>query len=177
MSANPDTRSILLCYDGSEDAATAIEQAAAIFSDRYAVSVCFWQPFAQVAKRFAISLLEVVQEASSVNEREEAFAKQVADEGAAIATRAGLSCVGLAVEVSRPIDEAIIAYADEIDAPVIVLGARGRSAVGSMLLGDVAHDVVQRSTRAVLLVPSGPLSGRRRTELGAVERDATEREA
>jgi nucleotide-binding universal stress UspA family protein len=174
---SPDTRSILLCYDGSEDAATAIEQAAAIFSDRYAVSVCFWQPFAQVAKRFAISLLEVVQEASSVNEREEAFAKQVADEGAAIATRAGLSCVGLAVEVSKPIDEAIIAYADEIDAPVIVLGARGRSAVGSMLLGDVAHDVVQRSTRAVLLVPSGPLSGRRRTELGAGERDATEREA
>jgi nucleotide-binding universal stress UspA family protein len=171
-----DSRSILLCYDGSEDAATAIEQAAALFSDRYAVSVCFWQPFAQVAKRFAISLLEVVQEASSVNEREGAFAQQIAEEGAAIATRAGLSCVGLAVEVSKPIDEAIIAYADEIDAPVIVLGARGRSAVGSMLLGDVAHDVVQRSTRAVLLVPSGPLSGRRRTELGADEQRAGERE-
>jgi hypothetical protein len=35
-----------------------------------------------------------------------------------------------------------------------------------MLLGDVAHDVVQRSTRAVLRVPSASLSGRRRTELG-----------
>jgi nucleotide-binding universal stress UspA family protein len=160
-------RSILLCYDGSDDAATAIEQAAALFPGRYAVSVCFWQPFAQVAKRFAISLLEVVQEASSVNEREAALAQQLAEAGAEIAVRFGLSCVGLAVEVSKPIDEAIIAYADEIDAPVIVLGARGRSAVGSMLLGDVAHDVVQRSTRAVLLVPSGPLSGRRRSELGS----------
>jgi hypothetical protein len=36
-----------------------------------------------------------------------------------------------------------------------------------MLLGDVAHDVVQRSTRPVLLVPSARLSTRRREELGS----------
>jgi nucleotide-binding universal stress UspA family protein len=168
---------ILLCYDGSDDAGTAIEVAGSLFPGRETVSVCFWQPFAQVAKRFAIDLLEIVQEAESVNGRESVLAQEIADAGAAIATRAGLASTGKAVEVSKPIDEAIIAYADEIDAPVIVLGARGRSAVGSMLLGDVAHDVVQRSTRAVLLVPSGALSGRRRTELGAGERDATEREA
>ena len=70
-----------------------------------------------------------------------------------------------AIEVSRPIDEAIIAYAEEVDAPMIVLGSRGRSGIGSMLLGDVAHDVVQRSTRMVVLVPSPGLSGRRRAEL------------
>jgi nucleotide-binding universal stress UspA family protein len=156
---------VLLCYDGSDDAGTAIDLAGTMFPGRETVSVCFWQPFAQVAKRFAINLLEVVQEAESVNGRESALAQQIAEAGAEIATRAGLVSTGKAVEVSKPIDEAIIAYADEIDAPVIVLGARGRSAVGSMLLGDVAHDVVQRSTRAVLLVPSVPLSGRRRTDL------------
>ena len=72
---------------------------------------------------------------------------------------------GRAIEVSRPIDEAIIAYAEEVDAPMIVLGSRGRSGIGSMLLGDVAQDVVQRSTRMVVLVPSPRLSGRRRAEL------------
>ncbi|HEY1480425.1 MAG TPA: universal stress protein [Gaiellales bacterium] len=162
-----DGRAILLCYDGSDDAGTAIETAAALFPGRQAVAVCFWQPFAQVAKRFAVSLLEVVQEASSVNGREAALAQQMADAGAEIANRAGMPCTGVAVEVTKPIDEAIIAYADEIDAAVTVLGARGRSAIGSMLLGDVAHDVVQRSTRAVLLVPSPGLSGRRRSELGS----------
>ena len=55
---------------------------------------------------------------------------------------------------------------------MIVLGARGRSAMGSMLLGDVSHDVVQRTTRAVLVVPSLPLSGRRRSDLGAGTRDS-----
>jgi nucleotide-binding universal stress UspA family protein len=159
---------ILLGYDGSDDAAAAIEAAAPLFAGRRALVVCFWQPFAEVAKRFAVSLLEVVQEAASVNELEAALARELAAPGAEIARRDGLLADGIAVEVSKPIDEAIIAYADERDVRVIVMGARGRSSVGSMLLGDVAHDVVQRSSRPVLLVPSARLSGRRREELGEI---------
>jgi nucleotide-binding universal stress UspA family protein len=166
VSGLTETGPVLLCYDGSDDAGTAIEAAAALLPGREAIAVCFWQPFAQVAKRFAVSLLEVVQEAASVNGRENDLARQIADAGSEIAVRAGMRCTGLAVEVNRPVDEAIIAYADEIDAPLIVLGARGRSGIGSMLLGDVSHDVVQRSTRTVMLVPSAALSGRRRSELG-----------
>jgi nucleotide-binding universal stress UspA family protein len=156
---------ILFCFDGSDDAAAAIEVAAPLFADRAAVVVCFWQPFGQVGKRFAVSLLEVVQEAESVNEREASLARRLAAAGAAIAHDAGLEAEGIAVEVSTPLAQAIITHADQIDAPVIVLGARGRSGVGSMLLGDVARDVVQRSTRPVLVVPSAGLSGRRRAEL------------
>jgi nucleotide-binding universal stress UspA family protein len=168
---------ILLCYDGSDDAAAAIVEAAPLFAGREAVVVCFWQPFAQVAKRFAVSLLEVVQEAPSVNEREAQLAQQLADEAATIATQAGLPAKGRAIEVSKPIDEAIIAYADEIDSPLIVIGSRGRSGIGSMLLGDVAHDVVQRSTRPVFVVPSAPLSGRRREELAAGSHDSDSKRA
>jgi len=162
-----DEAPILLCYDGSEDAADAIRAAATQFHSRSAVVAVFYQPFAQVAKRFAISLLEVVQEPTSVNEREAELAQALAEDGAAIAVQAGFAATGHAIEVTRPIDEAIIAYAEEIDAPVIALGARGRSGIGSMLLGDVAHDVAQRATRMVLLVPSPRLSGRRRQELSS----------
>jgi nucleotide-binding universal stress UspA family protein len=158
---------IILCYDGSDDAADAIKAAAPLFAGRPAVVTSFWQPFAQVAKRFAVSLLEVVQEAPTVNAREAELAQQLADEGAAIANAAGLHAEGRAIEVSEPIDEAIIAYAEEVDAPLIVLGSRGRSGIGSMLLGDVAHDVAQRATRMVLIVPSPRLSGRRRAELAS----------
>ena len=156
---------ILLCYDGSDDAAAAIEAIAPLFPGRAAVVACFWQPFAQVAKRFAVSLLEVVQNAPDVNEREALLAQKQADNGASIAAMAGLAAEGRAIEVSRPIDEAIIAYADDVDAALIVIGSRGRSGIGSMLLGDVAHDVLQRSTRMVVVVPSPRLSGRRRAEL------------
>ena len=80
---------ILLCFDGSDDAAAAIEAVAPLFIGRRALVVCFWQPFAEVAKRFAVSLLEVVQEAASVNEREAALAQEIAAAGAEIARRGG----------------------------------------------------------------------------------------
>jgi nucleotide-binding universal stress UspA family protein len=156
---------ILLCYDGSDDSAAAIEAVGPHFAGREAVVACFWQPFAQVAKRFAVSLLEVVQDPPDINAREGDLAQRLAEQGAAVARAAGIPAQGRAIEVSKPIDEAIITYAEEIDAPMIVLGSRGRSGIGSMLLGDVAHDVVQRSTRMVLVVPSPRLSGRRRAEL------------
>ena len=106
-----------------------------------------------------------MQDPSDINEREARLAQELADQGVGIARAAGIPAEGRAIEVSRPIDEAIIAYAEEVDAPMIVLGSRGRSGIGSMLLGDVAQDVVQRSTRMVVLVPSPGLSGRRRAEL------------
>jgi|SRR5476649_2502765 nucleotide-binding universal stress UspA family protein len=163
---------ILLCYDGSDDARAAIEAAAMLLGGREAVVACFWQPFAHVARRFAISLLDLVQEPESVNAREGVLAQQLADEGAEIAASAGLRAGGRAIEVSSPIDVAIIACADELDAPLIVIGSRGRSSIGSMLLGDVAHDVVQRSNRPVFVVPSARLADRRHEEL-AVEAQGT----
>ena len=86
---------LLLCYDGSDDGRPAIEAAARLFAGREAVVACFWQPFAAVAKRFAVSLLEVVQEADDINEREAALAQQIADEGAAIARRGGFDAQGM----------------------------------------------------------------------------------
>jgi len=35
----------------------------------------------------------------------------------------------------------------------------------SLILGDVANEVVQRATRPVLVIPAGDLSERRRDEL------------
>jgi nucleotide-binding universal stress UspA family protein len=166
------TGPILLCYDGSNDAREAIGTSGSLFEGRDAVVICFWQPLAHIANRFAVNLLELVQDPAGVNEREAMLAQQLADEGAALAREGGLHAEGRAVEVSLPVDEAIIAYADELDAPLIVLGSRGRSGIASMLLGDVAHDVVQRSNRPVLLVPASPLANRRRDVL-AIEAPST----
>jgi nucleotide-binding universal stress UspA family protein len=51
----------------------------------------------------------------------------------------------------------IIAVADEADADLVVLGCRGRSSLGSVLLGSVARDVVLASSASVLTVrgPTG----------------------
>lgn len=58
----------------------------------------------------------------------------------------GLIRLGVAAEV-------ILAVADEVDASLIVMGARGTPSLAEMFLGSVSHQVVRRARRPVLVVP------------------------
>lgn len=50
--------------------------------------------------------------------------------------------------------EAILRAADQYDALTIVVGAAGRGPMAGALLGSVTYQVVHRSTRPVLVVPT-----------------------
>jgi nucleotide-binding universal stress UspA family protein len=58
--------------------------------------------------------------------------------------------------VTRPgtASDAIVAYADEVDAGLIVLGAVGARGVKRLLTGSTAKQVARRAHRPVLIVPS-----------------------
>jgi nucleotide-binding universal stress UspA family protein len=155
-------RVVLVCYDGSDDARAAIEAVADVAAGHRVVVACFWQGLANVANRYAMSLLDIIQDPASINEREQARAIRVAEDGADIARALGLSVEARAPEAQGGLDDAINEFADEIDAHLVVIGSRGRSSVSSGLLGDVSHDVVQRARRPVLVVPGRALAERRR---------------
>jgi nucleotide-binding universal stress UspA family protein len=55
------------------------------------------------------------------------------------------------VRIGRPADE-IVRRADEGGYDLIVMGARGRGAATSLLLGSVSHAVLNHSPAAVLIV-------------------------
>jgi nucleotide-binding universal stress UspA family protein len=57
------------------------------------------------------------------------------------------------VVAGQPADE-IVAYADSIDADVIVIGSRGLGTIAGALLGSVSRDVLRESRRPVVVVPS-----------------------
>jgi len=156
---------LLVCYDGSDGAKAALDAAARAFAGHEAVIACYWQPFGSSPKRFAVDIRELVQDADDVNRREEQLAQRIADEGAELARSFGLAADGCAVEIDGPIEEAILAHADEIEAAAIVLGARSRSGLRSLLIGSTSNEIIQRATRPVFLAPSARLAERRRLEL------------
>ena len=49
--------------------------------------------------------------------------------------------------------QAILEAAQRLGADLIILGSRGQTVLGEMLLGSVAHKVVMKSKVPVLLVP------------------------
>ena len=65
----------------------------------------------------------------------------------------------LEVLAGDPADE-IVAYADNHDVDLIVVGSRGRGTVASTLLGSVSHAVLHEARRPVLVVRGATLQSR-----------------
>jgi universal stress protein A len=65
----------------------------------------------------------------------------------------GIKPVGMYVRFGKPAEE-IIAFADEQNVDLIVMGTHGRTGLAHLLLGSVTERVVRTSSRPVLTVPS-----------------------
>ncbi len=144
---------MLLCYDGSDDAAHAIQRAGELFAGRSALVVSVWQRPAGLGS-FAWS----GETASTVDYAEldraaAADADRVAAEGVRIAHEAGLKAEPVAVGAAGPVWQTIVDIADRRDSATIVMGSRGLTGLRSMLLGSVSSAVVHHAQRPTLVVP------------------------
>jgi nucleotide-binding universal stress UspA family protein len=77
-------------------------------------------------------------------------------EAAQLAAEKGAD-VETALLKGRPADE-IVAYADDIDADLIVVGSRGHGSIASALIGSVSLGVLHESRRPVLIVRAAPVA-------------------
>jgi nucleotide-binding universal stress UspA family protein len=148
---------ILICYDGSAGATHAIEVAAALLGPRHAVVVDIVPPltpeesFAAVGPGVPGYAFEDTN-LMAANER--------ADQGAKIARTSGFDAESRGV-VAAPTWEGIADVADELDAPVIVMGSRGLSGGRALVEGSVSRQVAEHAGRPVLIVPPHDGHGRR----------------
>ena len=109
-----------------------------------------WSPIAAIARAYggAVDLPTYDDDALR------AAAYELAEEGARVATAAGLVATPEISEISdKGVAHAILAAGDRHDVGAIVLGARGLSKFKSFLLGSVSNSVVQNARRSVLIVP------------------------
>jgi nucleotide-binding universal stress UspA family protein len=80
------------------------------------------------------------------------------EEAARLAETHGIP-IAAEVLTGDPADE-IVAYADNHDVDLIVVGSRGRGTLASTLLGSVSHAVLQEARRPVLVVRGATLQSR-----------------
>jgi nucleotide-binding universal stress UspA family protein len=147
---------LLLCFDGSDDAATAIAQAAELLAPRRAVVLTVWEPVAtwepyDPATILTAPVSKLVSSALGIDEITAELAEEKVRQGVALARSAGFAAQGRVAQGKTW--RTICDVAGEIDAATIVLGARGLSRVGSLLLGSVSSAVLVHAKRPVLVVP------------------------
>jgi nucleotide-binding universal stress UspA family protein len=147
---------VLLCFDGSDDAAAAVAMAGEMLGTQEAVVLSVWEP-AQAwqpydpATIITAPVSRLASNALGLDEITRDLAGETVTAGVELARGAGFDArkrvaKGKAWRV-------ICDVADEIDTGLIVLGARGLSRVQSALLGSVSAAVVQHARRPVLVVP------------------------
>jgi nucleotide-binding universal stress UspA family protein len=147
---------VLLCYDGSDDAKSAVDHAGAVLKSAPAVVLTVWEPFVDVLARtgFGLSYTAPPFDNEEVDAASESAATTTAEEGATRAREAGLDAQPRVTSRNGSVADAILDVAEDLDAEAIVLGTRGLAGVKSLLLGSVSHAVLQHADRPVVVVPS-----------------------
>jgi nucleotide-binding universal stress UspA family protein len=147
---------VLLCYDGSDNAAAAIEVAGQILAPRSAVVLTVWEPVASWAPYDPATILSaplsrLASNALHLDDIMRDLAQERMERGTEVARQAAFRPEGRLRE-GKPW-RIICKVADELEAETIVVGARGLGRVESALLGSVSSAVVYHAKRPVLVVP------------------------
>jgi nucleotide-binding universal stress UspA family protein len=140
---------ILICYDGSESARSAIRGAADILGPRPATVLDVGPLFTQ-AESYAVAASAASSVEFEHEHAEEALNR--AAEGADIARAAGFTATPRGA-AAAPTWEGILDFADEVGASAIVVGSHGRTGLREFVEGSVSHEIVKHSTLPVLVVP------------------------
>lgn len=153
---NPDSRPVLICYDGSDFSRAAIEDAAGqLGPGREAIVLTVREPLESIPFLGVGGVAINQQAVEAIAEETETGAEEVAEEGARLAREAGFEATAL-VEVGVPVWRRVVEVAEERDAGLIVLGSHGHSGLSYVLLGSVATAVAQHSERTVMIAHARP---------------------
>lgn len=149
------TSAILIGYDGSDDAETAIRSAGNLLGPRPAVVAYVWD---SVAARLLHTDVEGItgpmrESARELDEEEAKAASSIATRGAELADAAGFQAEAVIAKGKPKAWPTLLDLAAKHDAAAVVVGSRGLGGVQSALLGRVSSGLLDHAHLLVLVVP------------------------
>lgn len=154
---------IVFAYDGSVPSRRAVERGAALLAPVRAISLTVWQSVGSVVFRHDLpESFEIARDVvDELDAATRAAAEKTAAEGAEIIAAHGLEAEAVARRAfedsprrTTTVWQEVVRVVEERAAPAVVLGSRGRSGVGSAVLGSVSHGVANHCPCPVLVVPT-----------------------
>jgi nucleotide-binding universal stress UspA family protein len=156
---------ILICYDGSDDAKSAIESGGRLLGGKPATVLTVWQTFTETLayspSGFGLAA-GIADETGQIDEATRQNAERHASEGVELARTAGFDAQGRTVVMETTAGEAILDAAAELDADAILMGSRGLTGLKSAFVGSVSNAVLHHADRPVIVVPSPGVVAERR---------------
>lgn len=142
---------ILVATDGSVHAEAALRQAVDIARTQKArvTLLAAYQPVEALVSSMAMSTLPAI-DTGEILEAEQEEAQNALESAKTVTRAAGLDVDTKLVEM-RPVD-AIQAELKSGDYDLLVIGCRGRGALGSLVLGSVSHSMLHDCGIPILVV-------------------------
>jgi nucleotide-binding universal stress UspA family protein len=151
----PQPGTVLIAYDGSDDAAAAIRHAGSVLGARPAVVVHVWESLAGLLLHTDVDgLTDSMRDAAEeLDQEDRRNGERIATEGEELARQAGFDAEAHATQGKPKAWPVLLKVAEKIDAAAIVIGSRGLGCVKSALMGSVSSGLLHHADRPVLVVP------------------------
>ncbi len=149
MANNAKFRRIVVAFDGSRDSVKAVQLACSL-AGKYGSGVSVVHVYASPTVAFSAASGVPIPNYGDLEEAAKETGQKVLSRGVQIATAAGVKAEGELLEASSVV-EALVKFATDERADLIVVGTRGMTGFKKLILGSVSSGLVSHSPCPVLV--------------------------